>query len=57
MLEWKAEMLILEHKLNQRIRRTRVLFWIGLVLSNLLTEALAVAVALAVAHDIWRLRP
>jgi hypothetical protein len=57
LIERKAELLALEHRIARRIRRSWVTFITLLVVSNLITGTIAVTVALSLAHDIWRLRP
>jgi hypothetical protein len=47
--ERKAELLVLEHKLEKRIRRTPAWFFWTLAVSNLVTIAVSVAFTLALA--------
>jgi hypothetical protein len=56
--EFRAE--LLEPRVDalaRRIRRTRTLFTVALIVSNALTGAAAVIVALNLSRAIWHLRP
>jgi hypothetical protein len=55
--ERRAELLALEYRIGKRIRRICLLFCAVVVVSNLITGTIAVSGALALAHDIWHLRP
>jgi hypothetical protein len=55
--ERKAELLALEHRIEKRIRRTWVMFAMAVILSNIITGAVAVTIALSLAHSIWKLHP
>jgi hypothetical protein len=55
--ERRAELMALEHRIEGRLRRVQVMFWVVVIISNIITGVLAVTVALHMAHEVWKLHP